>query len=97
MNKFTNEQRDKFKPTIQDDAWINTALLGALLLSAFLKQQPAGAEIGLLFITWVIYRAQQRELNLKHRALFSMLNTTQLLIMTYAAVSVLAILSHIIR
>lgn len=97
MNKLTNEQRDKFRPTIQDDAWINTALLGALLLSAFLKQQPANLEIALLFITWVINRAQQREMNLKHRIFFSMLNTTQLLIMTYAAMSVLEILSHIIR
>ena len=97
MNKFTDEQRDKFKPTIQDDAWINTALLGALLLSAFLKQHPAHVEISLLFITWVINRAQQREMRLKHKIFFSMLNTAQLLIMTYAAMSVLEILSHIVR
>lgn len=97
MNKFTNREHIAYKLMIKHDAWINTALLSLLLLSAFLKQQPANLEIALLFITWVINRAQQREMNLKHRIFFSMLNTTQLLIMTYAAMSVLEILSHIIR
>lgn len=97
MNKLTSEQQEKFRPTIQDDAWINTAMLGALLLSAFLKQHPADLEIFLLFITWSINRAQRRELGWNYKVLFSVLNAVQLLIMLYAAMSVLIILSHIVR
>ena len=97
MNKFTNGEHIAYKLMIKHDAWINTALLSALLLSAFLKQQPANLEIFLLFFTWSINRAQRRELGWNYKVLFSVLNAVQLLIMLYAAMSVLEILSHIVR
>ena len=91
MKNFTNEQQKKLRPTIKYDAWINTALLSSLLLSAFLKQQPAYLEIFLLFITWTINRMQQRELNWNQQFLFPFLNTVQNLIMFYGIVSYLMI------
>ena len=89
MNKFTNGEHMAYKLMIKHDAWINTALLSALLLSAFLKQHPANLEIALLFITWVINRMQQRELGWNRKVLFFAFSTAQNAIMLYAGVSFL--------
>ena len=77
MKNFTDEQQETLIPAIKHDVWINTALLGSLLLSAYLKQEPAGLEIILLFVTWMIHRMQRRELGWNRKVLFSIFNLAQ--------------------
>lgn len=86
MKNFTDEQQKAFIPAIKHNAWINTALLGSLLLSAYLKQEPAGLEIILLFITWTIHRMQCRELGWNRKVLFSIFNLAQYGIMLFGIV-----------
>ena len=57
-----NAQHETLKILIDRVAWINTALLSLLILSAFLQNEPMPMRHGiLLLVTWCIYAARHHK------------------------------------
>ncbi len=90
MKNFTNEQQKAFIPMIKYDAWINTALLSSLLLSAFLKQAPLPMLwVFLLLLTWAIHMAQHFKAFTNIKLTSLLLETMQVTTMLIAGISLL--------
>ena len=92
MNSPKNEQQGTFNTLINNAAWIITALLSLLLLSAFLKHEPMPARHGiLLLLTWGIHTLRHTQALANNKTTMLLLAILQLTNLVVATISFLMI------